>query len=79
MIEFKLSNIFQKIIDLIYQINKFVESEHQFIINITKKILEHIKFVIKKYIQKFNESDKSINHQHVRVKFQTFSLQFLSD
>ena len=61
MIEFKLSDLllFQKTIDLIYQINKFVETEYQFAKNIIEKTLKHVKFVIKKYIQKSDESDKS--------------------
>ena len=84
MIESKLFSsdllFFQKTINLVYQINKFVKTEHQFTKNITEKILKHVKFVIEKYIQKFNESDKSVSHQqHVESRFQTSSLQFFSD
>ena len=38
-------------INLIYQIDKFVKSEHQFVIDIMKRILEHIKFVIKNILK----------------------------
>ena len=84
IIEFKLllSDLlfFQKTIDLIYQIDKFVKKEHQFTKDITEKTLKHIKFVIEKYIQKSDESDKSVNcQQHVESRFQTSSLQFFSD
>ena len=51
----------QKTIDLVYQINKFVETGHQFMKGITEKTLKYVKFVIKKYIQKFDESDKSVS------------------
>ena len=80
MIKSELSNISQKTIDLVYQINKFVESRHQFMIDIMKRTLECVKFVIKKYTQKFNKSDESISYQQcVELKSQTSSLQFLSD
>ena len=80
MIKSELSNISQKMIDLIYQIDKFVKSKHQFTIYIIKKTLKHVKFVIKRYIQKFNESDKSVSHQQcIELRFQTSSLQFSSD
>ena len=82
MIEFKLSNLllFQKTINLVYQIDKFVETEHQFVKDITEKILKHVKFVIERYIQKSDESDKSVNcQQHVESKSQISSLQFFSD
>ena len=55
--------LFQKTIDLVYQINKFVETEHQFVKNITEKILKYVKFIIEKYIQKFNEFNKSVSYQ----------------
>ena len=71
--------LFQKTIDLVYQINKFVKTENQFAKDIIKKTLKCIKFVIKRYIQKSDESDESVSHQHVRARFQTSSLQFLSD
>ena len=80
--ELSLSDLlfFQKTIDLVYQIDKFVETEHQFAKSITEKTLKHIKFVIERYIQKFNKSDESVNHQqHVESRFQTSSLQFFSD
>ena len=79
IIKFKLSNIFQKMIDLVYQIDKFVESEHQFMIDIMKKTFECVKFVIKKYIQKSDESDKSVSYQCIKARFQISSLQFSSD
>ena len=84
MIESELSNLsdqllFQKMIDLVYQINKFVESGHQFMIDIMKRTLECVKFVIKKYIQKSDKSDKSVSHQHIESRSQTSSLQFFSD
>ena len=66
MIEFELLSsdllLSQKTIDLVYQINKFVKTEHQFTKNITEKILKHIKFVIERYIQKSDKSDKSVNY-----------------
>ena len=84
MIEFKLflpDLLFsQKTINLVYQIDKFVETEHQFVKDITKKTLKCVKFVIKKYIQKFNEFDESISCQQcIKSKSQTSSLQFFSD
>ena len=82
MIESELLDLllFQKTIDLVYQIDKFVKTEHQFAKNITEKTLKHVKFVIEKYTQKFNESDKSISHQqHVESRSQISSLQFFSD
>ena len=82
MIELKLSNLLlsQKTINLVYQINKFVKTEHQFVKNITEKTLKHVKFVIEKYTQKFDESDKSANCQQcVESRSQTSSLQFSSD
>ena len=65
MIEFKLSNLllFQKTINLVYQIDKFVETEHQFVKDITEKTLKCVKFVIEKYTQKSDESDKSVSYQ----------------
>ena len=72
IIEFKLSDLLlsQKTINLVYQIDKFVETEHQFMKDITEKTFKCVKFVIEiyiqkytqKYTQKFNESDKSISH-----------------
>ena len=66
MIEFELLLsdllLFQKTINLVYQINKFVETEHQFVKNITEKTLKCIKFVIERYTQKFNEFDESVSH-----------------
>ena len=62
MIESELSNIFQKTIDLVYQIDKFVETKHQFMKNIIKKILKHVKFVTEKYIQKSDEFDESVSY-----------------
>ena len=64
MIELKLSNLLlsQKTINLVYQINKFVKTEHQFVKDITEKTLKYIKFVIKKYTQKSDKSDESISH-----------------
>ena len=53
----------QKTIDLVYQINKFVKTEHQFMKDIIEKILKHIKFVIERYIQKSDKSDESISCQ----------------
>ena len=83
MIESKLSLpdllLSQKTIDLVYQIDKFVKTEHQFVKDITKKIFKHIKFVIERYIQKFNKSDKSVSCQHIRARSQTSSLQFSPD
>ena len=84
IIEFKLFLsdllLFQKTIDLVYQINKFVEIEYQFMKDIIEKTLKHIKFVIEKYIQKSDKSDKSISHQqYVESRFQTSSLQFFSN
>ena len=80
IIKSELSNIFQKTINLIYQINKFVESEHQFMINIMKKTFECIKFVIERYIQKSDKFNKSVSHQqHIESRFQTSSLQFFSN
>ena len=84
MIEFKLLLsdlfLFQKTINLVYQINKFVKTEHQFTKDITEKTLKHIKFVIEKYTQKFNKFDKSVSHQqHIESRSQTSSLQFFSD
>ena len=52
----------QKTIDLAYQIDKFVKIKHQFMKNIIEKTLKYIKFVIKKYIQKFNKSDELVNY-----------------
>ena len=70
----------QKTIDLAYQIDKFVESEHQFTIDIIKKTLKHVKFVIERYIQKFDKFDESINYQQcIKSRFQTSSLQFFPD
>ena len=75
MIEFKQSS--EKTINLAYQIDKFVQSEHQFVINIIKRTLEHVKFVIESYIQK---SDKSVScQQHIESRSQTSNLQFFSD
>ena len=82
MIEFELSNLlfFQKTIDLAYQINKFVETEHQFMKDIIEKTLKCVKFVIERYIQKFNKFDKSVSHQQcVESRFQTSDLQFSPD
>ena len=63
MIEFKLSDLLfsQKTINLVYQIDKFVKTEYQFVKSITEKTFKHVKFVIEKYIQKFDESDESVN------------------
>ena len=80
--ELSLSDLlsFQKTINLVYQIDKFIETEHQFMKDITEKIFKHIKFVIERYIQKFDKFDKSVNHQQcVESRFQTSSLQFSSD
>ena len=45
-----------------------------------KRTLEHIKFVIKKYIQKSDEFDKSVSCQQcIESRSQTSSLQFSSD
>src|SRR5437762_3013076 len=82
MIESELPNLllFQKTIDLVYQINKFVETEHQFTKDITEKTLKYVKFVIERYTQKSDESDKSVNHQQcVESRSQTSSLQFSPD
>ena len=83
MIESELSNLsnqllFQKMIDLVYQINKFVESEHQFVIDITDKILKHVKFIIKKYTHKSDEK-LVVCYQCMRLKSQTSKLQFSAD
>ena len=70
----------QKTIDLVYQINKFVETEHQFMKGITEKTLKCIKFVIERYTQKSDESDESASHQQcVESRSQTSSLQFSPD
>ena len=81
MIESELPDLLlsQKTINLVYQINKFVETEHQFTKDITKKTLKCVKFVIERYIQKSDESDKSVSCQCVRARSQTPSLQFLLD
>ena len=82
MIEFELSDLlfFQKTINLVYQIDKFVKTEHQFTKNIIKKTLKYIKFVIEKYIQKSDKFNESINCQQcVKLKSQISDLQFLSD
>ena len=82
IIEFELPDLLlsQKTIDLIYQINKFVETEHQFVKNITEKTLKCVKFIIKRYTQKFNEFDKSVScQQYIESRSQTSSLQFFSD
>ena len=70
----------QKTINLVYQINKFVKTEHQFVKDIIKKILKCVKFVIERYTQKSDESDKSASCQQcVESRSQTSSLQFFSD
>ena len=79
MIELKLLLpdllLFQKTINLVYQINKFVETEHQFMKDITEKTLKHIKFIIEKYIQKSDESDESVScQQYIESRSQTSSL-----
>ena len=51
----------QKTINLIYQINKFVKTEHQFTKNIIEKTLKHIKFIIERYTQKSDKFDKSVS------------------
>ena len=82
MIKSELSDLLlsQKTIDLVYQIDKFVETEHQFAKSITEKTLKHIKFVIERYIQKSDKFDESVNYQqHIKSRFQIFSLQFSSD
>ena len=82
MIEFKLSDLlfFQKTINLVYQIDKFIKTKHQFAKNIIKKTLKYIKFVIEKYIQKSDKFNESINCQQcVKLKSQISDLQFLSD
>ena len=84
MIELKLLSsdllLSQKTIDLVYQIDKFVETEHQFVKNITEKTLKCVKFIIEKYIQKSDKFDESINCQQcIESKSQTSSLQFFSD
>ena len=67
MIEFKLLSpnllLSQKTIDLVYQIDKFAETKHQFTKDITEKTFKCVKFVIEKYIQKFDKSDESVNYQ----------------
>ncbi len=78
MIESELSNLSdlllsQRMIDLVYQINKFVKLEHQFMIDIIQKILKYIKFIIERYTQKSDK--KSVSHyQHVRLRSQISNL-----
>ena len=82
MIESELPDLLlsQKTINLVYQINKFVETEHQFMKGITEKTLKCIKFVIERYTQKSDESDESVSHQqHIESRSQTSSLQFSPD
>ena len=83
MIEFELLSsdllLSQKTIDLAYQIDKFVETEHQFVKDITEKTLKCIKFIIERYTQKSDKLDESASHQHIRTRSQTSSLQFLPD
>ena len=83
MIESELSNLSdlllsQRTINLVYQINKFVKSEHQFMIDIIQKTLECVKFIIERYTQKSDEKSVSCC-QCMKLKSQISSLQFLSD
>ena len=76
----ELPNTSQKTIDLAYQIDKFVETGHQFAKGITEKTLKRVKFVIERYTQKSDEPDEPASRQQrVGSRSQTPSLQFPPD
>src|SRR5436190_9988950 len=82
MIESELPDLLlsQKTINLVYQINKFVKTGHQFTKGITEKTLKCIKFVIERYTQKSDKPDEPVSHQQrVGSRSQTPSLQFSPD